>query len=95
MKFNWTRTTERELNHFSELLFKITGLIIYDGTGWPSDEENMAKGIKMSKNQKPGYKIPAVKFWVMIQNFQEVRTEKKIKPSEGETFLFKCLIHQV
>lgn len=47
---SWTRTTERELNHFSELLVKITGLIIYDGVGWQADEENTAKGITMSKN---------------------------------------------
>lgn len=62
MKINWTRITERELNHFSELLFKITGLIICDRAGRQTDEENMAKGIKMSKNQKPGYKITTVKF---------------------------------
>lgn len=40
-------------------------------------KKNMAKGIKMPKNQKPGYEIPAVKFGVMIQNSQEVRAEKK------------------
>lgn len=64
------------------MLLKITGLISYDGAGQRADEENLAKAIKMSKNQEPGYEIPAVKFWVMIQNSQEVRTEKKKNPTK-------------